>query len=151
MGATSPLSPPAIKDSLPLLSCLAAKLSAITIVATPTTQMPTARKWISLYLAWRMNHDKAISTGIPQQSSSCVYREMVWLETHPKSALHYPESKCTGFCFPPPSDVNESHRATPADLFNRGVRPTSYHEKHFATEGWAGARGLFSPGRRALM
>lgn len=34
----------------------------------------------------------------------------------PQTALHYPESKCTGFCFPPPSDVNESHKATPVDL-----------------------------------
>lgn len=75
---------PPIRDSLPSLSCLPAKMSAPTIVPTPSKQTATARKCISLYLARRMNHDKAISTGIPKQSRSCVYRKMVWVRNPPQ-------------------------------------------------------------------
>lgn len=72
----TPLFPHVISNSLPSLSCLPAKMSAPTIVPTPSKQTATAIKWISRYLARRMNQDKAISTGIPKQSSSCEHREM---------------------------------------------------------------------------
>lgn len=58
-------------QALPSPSCLPANISAPTMVPTPNRQTATAMKWINLYLARRMNHDKAISTGIPKQSRSC--------------------------------------------------------------------------------
>lgn len=55
----------------PELSSLPANISAPTMVPTPSRQTNTATKWITLYLARRINQDRAINTGIPKQSKSC--------------------------------------------------------------------------------
>lgn len=55
----------------PELSSLPANISAPTMVPTPSRQTNTATKWITLYLARRINQERAINTGIPKQSKSC--------------------------------------------------------------------------------
>lgn len=59
----------------PELSSRPANMSAPTMVPTPSRQTNTAMKWITLYLARRINQERAINTGIPKQSKSCGGRK----------------------------------------------------------------------------